>query len=104
MSVYSCQFSVFSCQRVVKVSNDSNDLKDPSDSPLQRLASQGTCRVAVGSPGRATAPPCLVSGELPLAPTTACESTRRDVVARRASSVFSRGVERSETPGKVAFS
>ena len=104
LSFYSCHFIVVSFQRAVKVSNDSNDLKDSSDSPLQRLASQGTCRVAVGSPGRATARRGRVSGELPLAPTAACKSTRRDVVARRASSVFSRGVERSETPGKVASS
>ena len=50
LSVFSFQFSVFSFQG---------------------------CRVAVGSPGRATAPRGRVSGELPLAPTTACESARR---------------------------
>ena len=66
---------------------------------------QRACRVAVGSPGRATAPRGRVSGELPLAPTAACESGLREgEVARRASSEFSRGVERSETPGKVASS
>ena len=40
LSFYSFHFIVFSFQRVVKVSNDSNDLKDSSDSPLQRLVNQ----------------------------------------------------------------
>ena len=44
-------------------------------------------RVAVGAPGRTPAMQGWDTGELPLAPTTACESTRRDssgLSARRA--------------------
>ena len=51
MVVVSCQLA----GRVVKVFNDANDLKDSSDSP-----------------GRV--PARMDAGELPLAPTTACES------------------------------